>query len=418
MSEPSGPLPAPDDRPLPGFGELLADGTPVGWCFLLTADLAVTSTETLHLAGADRTDAVVDVSLLTDGKPSAGRVVSLNWQHSVGLIQLDDAQTSVAADDAGPAPRIGTCLAVLRTDLGAFLVDPRRSREVPAMSYAERRERLAKLHPAATDAKLAVVLSELSEFLSKRGQNAEAATISAEAAEAFKALTAKDPQKFEPMWAVALQRLGVHLARSGRVEESLEFGAETIEVYRRLVSAHPSRFTEQLALAWYNHAIDLADLAYTEDAVMAAAESVELYLELSGVTGKSAATFDAPLAGARHNLAVYLTDVGRREEGLAVMIEAVDGFRRLVAAHPTNEPKLIKPLSVLRRFLRDLGRLDAALPVAVEAVGLCRRLAVAQPGKYADALAEALDGLTEELSSAGRVAEAETASLEAALLRQ
>jgi len=88
------------------------------------------------------------------------------------------------------------------------------------------------------------------------------------------------------------------------------------------------------------------------------------------------------LARSLNNLAVALSDLGRREEALTTAEEAVRLRRALAAARPDAfTPDLASSLTNLANSLSDLGRCEEALTGGEEAVRLRRALAAARPGR-------------------------------------
>ncbi|MFF2901112.1 tetratricopeptide repeat protein, partial [Streptomyces sp. NPDC057966] len=78
-----------------------------------------------------------------------------------------------------------------------------------------------------------------------------------------------------------------------------------------------------------------------------------------------------------------LSNVGRREEALAVASEAVAIRRRLAEENPAAYmPDLAMALNNLGATLSNVGRREEALAVASEAVAIRRRLAEENPAAY------------------------------------
>jgi hypothetical protein len=84
--------------------------------------------------------------------------------------------------------------------------------------------------------------------------------------------------------------------------------------------------------------------------------------------------------------------------------------RRLAAANPAvYEPALAMALTNLSIDLADVGRRDEGLAAIEEAVEVRRRLAAANPAAYEPALADSLNNLSIDLAEVGRRDEAATA---------
>ena len=84
-----------------------------------------------------------------------------------------------------------------------------------------------------------------------------------------------------------------------------------------------------------------------------------------------------------NNLSVRLADLGRREEALAAIQEAVTIRRELAAARPDAfRPDLATSLNNLSVRLADLGRREEALAAIQEAVTIRRELAARWPDAH------------------------------------
>ncbi|HET8658217.1 MAG TPA: hypothetical protein VFM55_04365, partial [Micromonosporaceae bacterium] len=90
----------------------------------------------------------------------------------------------------------------------------------------------------------------------------------------------------------------------------------------------------------------------------------------------------------------HLAEVGRRDQALAPITEAVDIRRRLAQANPDAYlPDLAGSLNNLAGHLAEVGRRDQALAPITEAVDIRRRLAQANPDAYLPDLAGSLNNL-------------------------
>ena len=80
-----------------------------------------------------------------------------------------------------------------------------------------------------------------------------------------------------------------------------------------------------------NQSTALAALGRREDALAAITEAVEIYRELAAARPDA---FRPDLAGSLNNQSTALAELGRREDALAAITEAVEIYRELAAARP------------------------------------------------------------------------------------
>jgi tetratricopeptide (TPR) repeat protein len=146
--------------------------------------------------------------------------------------------------------------------------------------------------------------------------------------------------------------------------------------------------------------------------------SVTLAEADASITGRIVATYPAGTAERASWQGTYstlLAALGRREEALAAIEEAVSIHRDLAAAHPdTFRPALASSLSNQSGRLAELGRREEALAAIEEAVSIRRNLAAARPGAFRPDLAASLNNLSSCLVGLGRYEEALAAVEEAA----
>jgi len=160
-----------------------------------------------------------------------------------------------------------------------------------------------------------------------------------------------------------------------------------------------------------NLAVCLSDLGRREEALQAAQKAVDIYRDLAAAQPDA---FRPNLAMSLSNLANRLSNLGHREEALAAAQKAVDIRRDLAAARPDAfRPDLAMSLSNLANRLSDLGRREEALRAAQEAVEIRRDLAAARPDAFRPDLAMSLNNVATFLSDLGRREEALTAAQEA-----
>ena len=125
------------------------------------------------------------------------------------------------------------------------------------------------------------------------------------------------------------------------------------------------------------------------------------------------------LAGSLNNLSNRLADLGRREEALAAIEQAVTIRRQLAEARPDAFlPDLATSLNNLSNRLADLGRREEALAAIEEAVTIRRQLAEARPDAFLPDLAMSLNNLSIRLADLGRREEALAAIEEAVTIRR
>ena len=117
----------------------------------------------------------------------------------------------------------------------------------------------------------------------------------------------------------------------------------------------------------------MAGLGRREEALAAIQEAVTIYRELAAARPD---VFRPDLASSLNNLSIRLAGLGRREEALAAIEEAAHIYRELAAARPdVFRPDLAGSLNNLSIRLAGLGRREEALAAIEEAVNIRRELA-------------------------------------------
>ncbi|MGD0109963.1 MAG: tetratricopeptide repeat protein, partial [Rhodopila sp.] len=169
------------------------------------------------------------------------------------------------------------------------------------------------------------------------------------------------------------------------------------------------------ALDWLDHLVAIADnrgaLIQIADAMpehtLALRERAVLVQERVAHSLRDLAADHPDLAAeasrALNNLSVRLSELGRREDALAVAEEAVSLYRALAAQRPDAfRPDLALSLNNLATMLSELGQREDAPAVAEEAVSLRRALAAQRPDAFRPDLAMSLNNLANRLSELGR----------------
>jgi tetratricopeptide (TPR) repeat protein len=160
-----------------------------------------------------------------------------------------------------------------------------------------------------------------------------------------------------------------------------------------------------------NLAVRLHELGRHEEALAAIREAVDIYRRLAEQRPDA---YLPDLALSLNNLAVQLGDLGRHEDGLAAISEAVDTYRQLAEQRPdAHLPELAMSLNNLAVRLGDLGRHEDGLAAISEAVDAHRQLAEQRPDAHLPGLATSLNNLANRLGDLDRHDEALAAMSEA-----
>ncbi|MFF1655262.1 tetratricopeptide repeat protein [Streptomyces sp. NPDC058255] len=273
--------------------------------------------------------------------------------------------------------------------------------------------RLARGNPAAYEPYLATSLNNLGNWLWDIGSAEEALAASEEALESRQRLALENPAVYEPEFAGSLANISLCLSDMGRIEEALSAAEQAVGVFDRLAREDPAAHEPNLAKALSGLSPLLSDVGRTEEALAVEERTVCLYRQLAR---HNPAAYEPGLAASLNNLGYWLMDVGRMEEALDAEEQAVDIYRRLARDTPAaSEPDLAAALTNLARALRSPAwvqfkaqpDLSGALRVTGEAVELYRRLVAARPTQFASQLGNVLRLQADLLTSLGRHREAE-----------
>ncbi|MFI0412337.1 tetratricopeptide repeat protein [Actinomadura sp. 3N508] len=188
-------------------------------------------------------------------------------------------------------------------------------------------------------------------------------------------------------------------------------------VTRRVRDLLPADADPAEVASWSRHlAVALGQLGRREEALEAVTEAVSVYRTLAQERPDA---FLSNLASSLNNQSNHLSDLGRWEEALEAITEAVQIRRQLAQARPdTFLPDLAGSLSNRSNRLSDLGRREEALEASTEAVTAYRTLAEARPGAFLPDLAMSLNNQSNQLSGLGRWEEALEAITEAVQIRR
>ena len=243
----------------------------------------------------------------------------------------------------------------------------------------------ARTTPGMTVA-LARCLHNLSLVQSWNNQQPEALAAADEAVHLGRRTLASAPDLVRPLLAEALDTLAGRLAALGRPDDALVAAKECVALHRQLAHADPAGKLPSLARVLNNLSIRLTGSDRHEESLAAVREVVALYRRLRAeakdraagtVRADGAADPDPHLAGFLHalaNLALRLTRVGRDEEALAPVLEAVDLLPGLTSFHAGNDiPGLVESLTWLGRHLARQGHRREGRTVTRAAKDLRRR---------------------------------------------
>ncbi|MEU6235428.1 tetratricopeptide repeat protein [Kitasatospora sp. NPDC047058] len=193
---------------------------------------------------------------------------------------------------------------------------------------------------------------------------------------------------------------------------ALSAGGPGVAALRQLVAADPGSYLPDLASALHDLAAYLSEVGRRDEALAPAQEAATTYRNLANTNPDHV----PDLAGSLNNLATCLAAVGRREEVLAPAQEAATIYRELArGSSNAHLPNLAMALNNLAAALSEVGRSEEALAPAQEAAITYRNLARANPNAHLPNLAATLNNLAAHLSAVGRREEALAPAQEAAI---
>jgi tetratricopeptide (TPR) repeat protein len=191
----------------------------------------------------------------------------------------------------------------------------------------------------------------------------------------------------------------------------LSLSAQLLANLRHAADHDPQLHTPTLAAVLNNQSNRLSEMGRHEDALTAIEEAVTIRRQLADARPDA---FLPNLAMSLNNQSAMLSKLGRREDALIAIEEAVTIRRQLADARPDAFlPDLAMSLNNQSTVLRDLGRHEDALTAIEKAVTHYRRLADARPDAFLPNLATSLNNQSDMLSDLGRREHALTAIDEA-----
>ncbi|WP_431887993.1 tetratricopeptide repeat protein [Nocardiopsis alba] len=191
--------------------------------------------------------------------------------------------------------------------------------------------------------------------------------------------------------------------------------ARLVEEERRRAEQNPDSYQSVLAMALNNQAGRLADMGRHEEALEAVSEAVRIHLDQ---VQQSSAAHLPDLAQALNNQAIHLAALDRMEEALQAANQAVHICLALAQEDPDPHlPGLAFSLNNQAIYLGQVGAPEDALESVSEATRIYQALALQDPDTHFPRLAEALHNQASQLGAAGRHEEALDAIAEAAHIR-
>ena len=176
--------------------------------------------------------------------------------------------------------------------------------------------------------------------------------------------------------------------------------AETALIVIHRLAGDPENPTGQRAGWLATRESWLSALGRKEEALTAISEAVTIYRQLAPAAPDA---YMPGLAESLNNQSNRLSDLGRREEALTAISEAVTIRRGLVAGRPSAFlPGFAESLNNQSIRLSDLGWREEALAAISEAVTIYGQLAQARPDTYLHGLATSLNHQSAFLSRLGR----------------
>ena len=207
---------------------------------------------------------------------------------------------------------------------------------------------------------------ELSHWRPQDRREEELAALS-EAADTYRRRAAMNPAEFLPDLAKALVRLALECEVMGRREEGLAAFSEAVDTYSKLVETNPAGFQPDFGFVMLTDSLrDYWSFRSHEQEDDIAEPSLHVYYTLASIYRRLAQTdpdaFQPELAESLSDLAFTLECLGRREEELAAISEAVDTYRKLAEKRQiTFRPPQLVRMDHLAIRLWKLGRREEAL---------------------------------------------------------
>lgn len=252
--------------------------------------------------------------------------------------------------------------------------------------------------------RLASSLNCLGVSLGAIGKLDEALLVRQESAHLYAQLVLTKPEAFLPVSAMRLAELGSLLRARGREADALAIFRQAVERYRDVCGSflYDWSFKRNLADAL----CQLSAILQKTSPYEALEAREEALLHLSELAQDDPKTYGGRLAGCLVALSIQLEQVGRHEDALGAMQDAVRHYRWLVrSGEATFKTDLALSLGRVSEMLADRN-LEEALVVAGDAMQLHREIAAEGRRVSWIARADVLNRVGLLLESTGRTEEA------------
>jgi tetratricopeptide (TPR) repeat protein len=257
------------------------------------------------------------------------------------------------------------------------------------------------------DVRTAGSLVQLSVTMVNHGRSDEALDLISQAVDIYRSALTSDEVSLElGVFAHALEIRGRILTLRNMYSEALEPLQEAIDILRPLIVSNPAVHLGLLSQSLSELAVCLLKLDQIPEGIDALQEAVEIFPD--ELSPRIEPNFVAMLG----NLGAALTLVGRADEAVVILTDAVDKSRILAEQDPHAQALLPFTLSSLSAALMRLNEWEGALPIAKEAENLYRELVRTARESHIESWRKARDTLATVLESLGRHEEASRARSE------
>ena len=298
-------------------------------------------------------------------------------------------------------------------EYGLFLQDNNQYHQIETY-YQEAltiRERLAKAHPEAYEAKVAMTLNNLANLYHKTQRFGRAEEYFLRASEIYERLATAHPEAYESYVAMTLNNLAGLYDDKRRFTEAEAYYLRALEIRERLASAHPEAYESYVANTLNNLAVLYCNTQRFDNAEEYYLRASEIYERLATAHPEA---YESYVAMTLNNLAGLYDDKRRFTEAEAYYLRALEIRERLASAHPeAYESYVANTLNNLANLYSDTQRFNDAEAYYLRASEIYERLASAHPEAYESYVANTLNNLANLYSDTQRFNDAEAYYLRA-----